>query len=368
MKKTLFATAIFAALSGMAQAETSVTLYGLIDTGVGYQRIKGDGFHESKVGMSNGVSSGSRWGLRGSEDLGDGLSAVFTLESGFNSANGQSGQSSRLFGRQATIGLKSSSWGLLEFGRQTNIASKYLGAIDPFGASYGQANIGNAFSAANTVRYDNMVQYSTPSFGGFQAGIGYSFNVADTTAAQTGFRTANNTRAITAGVRYVNGPLNVALTYDQLNPANQLGNDATPKSWNVGASYDFEVVKLAAAFGQTRDGWFTGQSINAFGSTETIADGFRSNVGVEDFKANSYMVGLTVPLGASSILASWQRADPDSDLLTGGDSAMNVYSIGYTYNLSKRTNVYALGSYATDFAFIDGVKTTVGMVGIRHRF
>ena len=171
-----------------------------------------------------------------------------------------------------------------------------------------------------------------------------------------------------AGVRYVNGPLNVALTYDQLNPANQLGNDATPKSWNVGASYDFEVVKLAAAFGQTRDGWFTGQSINAFGSTETIADGFRSNVGVEDFKANSYMVGLTVPLGASSILASWQRADPDSDLLTGGDSAMNVYSIGYTYNLSKRTNVYALGSYATDFAFIDGVKSTVGMVGIRHRF
>lgn len=368
MKKTLLAAAMLASFAGVAQAEPSVTLYGVIDTGLGYNKIKGDGYSGSKVGMINGIQAGSRWGLRGSEDLGDGLRAVFKLENGFDSANGSRGQSGRLFGRQATIGLKSSSWGLLEFGRQTNIASKYLGAIDPFGASYGQANIGNAFSAANTVRYDNMVQYATPSFGGFQAGIGYSFNVADTTAAQTGFRTANNTRAITAGVRYVNGPLNVALTYDQLNPANQLGNDATPKSWNVGASYDFEVVKLAAAFGQTRDGWFTGQSINAFGSTETIADGFRSNVGVEDFKANSYMVGLTVPLGASSILASWQRADPDSDLLTGGDSAMNVYSIGYTYNLSKRTNVYALGSYATDFAFIDGVKSTVGMVGIRHRF
>jgi len=80
------------------------------------------------------------------------------------------------------------------------------------------------------------------------------------------------------------------------------------------------------------------------------------------------MVGLTVPLGASSIMASWQRADPDSDVLTGGDSAMNVYSLGYTYNLSKRTNLYALASYATDYAFIDGVKSTVGLVGIRHRF
>ena len=89
---------------------------------------------------------------------------------------------------------------------------------------------------------------------------------------------------------------------------------------------------------------------------------------VDGFKANSYLVGLTVPLGASSILASWQRADPDSDLLTGGDSAMNVYSIGYTYNLSKRTNLYVLGSYATDYAFIDGVNSTVGMVGVRHRF
>lgn len=368
MKKTLFVTALFAALSGVAQAETSVTLYGLIDTGVGYQRIKGDNDHESKFGMTNGVSSGSRWGLRGAEDLGDGLSAVFTLESGFNSGNGQSGQSSRLFGRQATVGLKSSSWGLLEFGRQTNIASKYLGSIDPFGGSYGQANIGVAFSAANTVRYDNMVQYSTPSFGGFQAGIGYSFNVADTTSAQTGFATADNTRGITAGVRYVNGPLNVALTYDQLNPANQLRNDATPKSWSIGGSYDFEVLKLAMAYGQTREGWFAGQGINAFGSGSPTAKGFGTNVAVDDFKANSYMVGLTVPLGASSIMASWQRADPDSDVLTGGDSAMNVYSLGYTYNLSKRTNLYALASYATDYAFIDGVKSTVGLVGIRHRF
>ncbi|MFY0476401.1 porin [Achromobacter marplatensis] len=370
MKKTLLVTALFAALSGVAQAETSVTLYGLIDTGIGFQQIKGNNdYKESKFGMVNGVSSGSRWGLRGAEDLGDGLSAVFTLESGFNSGNGQSGQSSRLFGRQATVGLKADSWGLLEFGRQTNIASKYLAAIDPFSGSYGQANVGVAFSAANTVRYDNMVQYSTPSFSGFQFGVGYSFNASDTTTAQTGFKTADNTRAITTGLRYVNGPVNVALTYDQLNPANQLNNDATPKSWTVAGAYDFEVLKLALGFGQTRDGWFTGQSINSFGSGSPTATSFGTNVAVSGFKANSYLVGLTVPFGASSILASWQRADPSGNPLTAGnDSTMNVYSIGYTYNLSKRTNLYALASYSTDFAFVDGVKSSVGIVGVRHRF
>ena len=188
--------------------------------------------------------------------------------------------------------------------------------------------------------------------------------------AQTGFKTADNTRAITTGLRYVNGPVNVALTYDQLNPANQLNTDATPKSWTIAGAYDFEVLKLALGFGQTRDGWFTGQSINSFGSGSPAATSFGTNVAVSGFKANSYLVGLTVPLGASSILASWQRADPNGSnpLTAGNESTMNVYSIGYTYNLSKRTNLYALGSYATDFAFVDGLKSTVGIVGIRHRF
>lgn len=370
MKKTLLAAAVLATMAGAAQAETTVTLYGLIDTGLAYQRLSGpNDYRESKVGMTNGVSSGSRWGLRGTEDLGDGLSAVFTLESGFNSANGQSGQSTRLFGRQATLGLKSSAWGLLEFGRQTNIASKYFGAIDPFGASYGQATVGTAFSAANTVRYDNMVMYQTPSFSGFQAGVGYSFNVADTTAAQTGFKTNQNTRGITAGLRYVNGPLNVALTYDQLNMADQLKTDTSPKSWILGGSYDFEVVKLALAFGQTRDGWFTGTGVNAFGSGSPEASGFPSNTAKADFKANSYLVGLSAPIGgASNVLFSWQRVDPKNDLLTKDDATMNVYSLGYTYDLSKRTNLYGMVSYATNFAFQDEMKSTVVGVGLRHRF
>jgi len=165
MKKTLIAAALLAGFAGAAQAETSVTLYGIVDLGVGYQKIKGGpgDFDGSKFGLVSGNQNGSRWGLRGTEDLGGGTRAVFTLESGFEANNGRSAQGSRLFGRQSTVGLANDAWGQLDFGRQTNIGSKYFGSIDPFGAGFGQANIGAGFSALNTVRYDNMIQYQTPT-------------------------------------------------------------------------------------------------------------------------------------------------------------------------------------------------------------
>jgi len=375
MKKTLLAAALLAGFAGVAQAETSVTLYGIIDTGIGYNKISGAGdLNGSRVGMINGVQNGSRWGLRGTEDLGDGLQAVFQLESGFDSGNGKSAQGGRLFGRQATIGLQSDSWGRLDFGRQTNIASKYFGSIDPFGAGFGQANIGTGISAANTQRYDNMVMYQTPSFSGFQFGIGYSFSADDGKADQTGFRTADNTRAITTGLRYVNGPLNVALSYDQLNASNNLSQDevdATPRMYAIGASYDFEVVKLALAYARTTDGWFAGPGVNgnsAIGDVINGGDGI-TNVFADGFKSNSYLVGLTAPIGgASKLFGSWQMVDPSNDKLTGGEEKMNIFSLGYTYDLSKRTNLYAYGSYAKNYAFIDDVKSTAVGVGIRHRF
>ncbi|OWT68193.1 MULTISPECIES: porin [unclassified Achromobacter] len=380
MKKTLLAAALLAGFAGAAQAETSVTLYGIVDIGVGYQQIKGGGFDkQSKFGLANGVQNGSRWGLRGSEDLGDGLRAVFTLESGFNSADGQSAQGGRLFGRQATLGLASNSWGQLDFGRQTNIASKFFGSIDPFAEGFNMANIGTAFSSANTTRYDNMVLYQTPVFGGFQAGAGYSFNIDDTNAAQTGYRTNNNQRGITAGVRYVNGPINIAAAYDQLNRSETDTTGANTgdriRAWLVGGTYDFEVVKLALAYGQTKDGWIQASSIVGpfSGSAPSGLPGnLTSNAYRDGLKVNSYLVGLSAPIGgATSIFGSWQRLDPNNGnfYATGNnDETTNVFSLGATYDLSKRTNLYAVASYAKDYAFVDGLKSTMGVVGIRHRF
>lgn len=377
MKKTLLAAALLAGFAGVAQAETSVTLYGIIDTGIGYNKVKGeingvksDG---SRFGMINGVQNGSRWGLRGTEDLGDGLKAVFVLESGFDSANGNQAQQGRLFGRQATVGLQSDSWGRLDLGRQTNIASKYLSPIDPFGAGFGQANHGVGLSAANTVRYDNMVMYQTPSFSGFQAGVGYSFNTNDVNGS--GYRTNQNTRAITAGVRYTNGPLNAAVTYDQIKaPKDAIyvspvtgarTSAAVPRMYGLGASYDFEVVKLSLAYARTTDGWFAGQGVNSQAGNVN----FGSNTFAKGFKSNSYLVGVTAPIGgASKIFGSWQMVDPANAKLTGDDKTTNVFSLGYTYDLSKRTNLYAYGSYARNYAFQEDVKATALGVGVRHRF
>jgi GBP family porin len=374
MKKTLIAAALLAGFAGAAQAETSVTLYGLVDLGLAYQRITGpNGTSASKFGMTSGNQNGSRWGLRGTEDLGDGLRAVFTLESGFSANDGTSLQGSRLFGRQSTIGLASDSWGQIDFGRQSNIASKYFGTIDPFGEGFLQAEAGQAFSSTNTQRYDNMVLFQTANYSGLQAGAGYSFNTSSATNAP-GFSNNQSQRAITAGVHYINGPINLTADYDQLNPSsnNASINSSRAREWVVGGSYDFEIVKLALGYSQTHGGWFAGQGTTPFdnsGLTSANAALYGTNRNVNDFKANSYLVGLTAPIGASSSLfGSWQHASPSSSNLTGDDQTMNTYSVGYTYDLSKRTNLYALASYTHNFAFLADVNSTLGVVGIRHRF
>ncbi|NYT81786.1 porin [Alcaligenaceae bacterium] len=377
MKKTLLAAALVAGFAGVAQAETSVTLYGILDGGIGYQQVKGNTSYSAsrtgatdskatKTGMINGVQSGNRWGLRGTEDLGNGLQAIFQVESGFDLGTGNQGQSNaqndRLFGRQATLGLQSDAWGRLDVGRQTNIGSKYFGAIDPFSQGFGQANIGAAFTAVNTVRWDNMVMYQTPSFSGFQFGAGYSFRTSGTQQFKIDGNDDPNNRGITTGLRYANGPLTAALSYDQTKTS---GDGFTVRAWNLGAAYDFEVVKLHLAYGQTRNGLFAAES---FGSQLPTGQ-----VNAEGLKINSYLVGLTAPLGAGKVMASWHMADPRSnpDAWNGTDldtDKQQTYSLGYTYDLSKRTNVYAIGSYTKHAQFLPDAKSTVIGVGLRHRF
>src|SRR5690625_2459892 len=208
MKKTLLAAALMVGFAGVAQAETSVTLYGVVDGGIGYQRVKADGVKATRTGLLSGVERGNRWGLRGSEDLGNGLRAIFQLESGFDIATGNQLQKTdgndRLFGREAHFGLAGDSWGQLTFGRQTTVSSLYMPSIgSPFGASFMQANFGATFSSVNTTRYDNMIQYQTPSFSGFQAGLGYSFNTDGTqrpTYKVGGVKEKLNTKAWTAAL------------------------------------------------------------------------------------------------------------------------------------------------------------------------
>src|SRR5690625_3896996 len=321
MKKTLLAAALMVGFAGVAQAETSVTLYGVVDGGVGYQRLKtksdAGSAKATRTGLLGGVQRGNRWGLRGSEDLGNGLRAIFQLESGFDINTGKSAQGGRLFGREAHFGLAGDSWGQVTFGRQTTVSSQYIPGIgSPFGASFMQANFGATFSSVNTTRYDNMIQYQTPSFAGFQAGLGYSFNTNGTqvgTLKSGGQKVKLDNKAWTAAVRYANGPIAVGLSYDQLKPSkstvNNAGNfvnrseRATLREWILAGSYDFEVVKLHLAGGQVRNGLISPQGYigdGDFADTTVLGKGLR---------ANNYTVGLSAPVGAGKIMASWGMSD-----------------------------------------------------------
>lgn len=381
LNKTLLATALAVGVS-VAHAESSVTLYGILDAGLQATTVSAPGYSSSNVGMANGVQQGNRFGFKGSEDLGSGTRATFDLEAGFNLGSGVSGQSGALFGRQAWVGLENNAWGYVRLGKQYNFATDYVGNIDPFLLGFGQANMGTTFGAANTTRYNNMIKYQSPSFGGLTAGIGYSFAsgltsvYADpaspaTTAANTyNFATTNNARVLAMGAQYANGPLTAVASYDVMYGAqNVVGtSSANPSEWIIGGSYDLSVAKLALAYSQTRNGWINGQSVvdpaitaNAFG---TAAGGALFD---PSFGANSYLVGATVPVTSNQkVFASYQYAAPVSSMVAAANTS--IYSIGYQYDFSKRTNAYAYASQANNYAFMDGVKSTTYGVGIRHLF
>ena len=178
---------------------------------------------------------------------------MFQLESGFDSRNGRSLQGGRLFGRQATVGLLNARWGELRLGRQYNAATRYF--LDMLGPAFGGFSLlhtgyGLGMTSASFPRYDNQIFYQTPSMGGIKAAAGYAFSVNDTRNAETGYATANNTRAITAALQYARGPLSAFLGYDQLNASRLLSAAqaaATPRAYIIGASYDFTALKIAVA-------------------------------------------------------------------------------------------------------------------------
>lgn len=369
MKKSLISAALVSVFAATpVLAESSVTLYGLVDAGLNYQRISIDGVRETRTGVESGVSRPSNFGIRGSEDIGGGTRIIFDLSSNFETTTGRLETDNKLFNQRAIIGVANDAYGTLTLGRQNNVASTYYRSIDPFATFYGQAGVGSSFGAANNVRFDNSVLYATPTYSGFSASIGYSFDTGlDGVYANNGyirsgndryFDNNNNQRAFTAGIGYANGPATVVATYDLVKAPNNVpgGTVGSVKQWSLGGSYNFEVVKVSAAFGQTKDGLIGG------------LDGRSGVLFASGLEANSYMLGASAPVGErGTVLASWQALDPRGTLRDSAEM-QNIYSIGYEYGLSKRTTLYAYGSYARDYMMVSGAKSTSVGAGIRHQF
>ena len=378
MKKTLLAAALLAGFAGAASAQSSVTLYGVVDGGLRYQQVSRNNLDgTNNFGVAYGQQSGNRFGMKGVESLGNGNNAIFMLESGFDLGNGTSQQGGRLFGRQSWMGVENNAWGQVRLGRMISLTTDYLvNAVDPFGAGFGQLNMGNAFTSGNTLRLDNVLMYKTPTMSGFQAGLGYSFATGLSSNGGTtgyGFESSNNTRQLTAGLKYANGPIYAAASYEKAYAANStVVNGQSVNNWNIAGSYDFKVVKLAAGYGQTRDGFWagsgaggTGASLATTPSGTTTALVFAPNAGY-----NSYIVGATVPVNAvSRVLLSWTMIAPSGSTKTLYN-AQNQQSLnlGYTYDFTKRTNLYTYVGQTSNYATVDTAKSTVVGLGMRHQF
>ncbi|AZG09145.1 porin [Pigmentiphaga sp. H8] len=350
MKKTLLATALLAGFAGTAHAQSSVTLYGLVDAGFNYAKRDG----QSVKGIDSGLMSQSRFGMRGSEDLGNGLKAIFTLENGFTVDNGQQTHG-RLFGRYAYVGLESAQAGRLTLGRTTNLAFMWAaGVANPFGLSFSTASIGSTFAYNDAVmgggRVNNSVYYYSPSFYGVQAGVGYSFNAfASPNGESEAPGSGKNNRMIDAGLKYDNGPIKGVLTYQQVE--SPLPGTKTFRNLTLGASYDFGVVALHAGYAKANN--ITPAFLNGYNGVVANGGQFSSD--------SAYTIGASAPIGPGKLYAAWQKATK---------SKVNGWAVGYTYDLSKRTNLYAFFADNDVRNFDENRDMTYRQlaVGLQHRF
>jgi predicted porin len=366
MKKTLIALAALGAMAGVAHAQSSVTLYGLVDAYVGQtsrevtSTIAGASVAKLKQNVINGSGqNNSRWGMRGTEDLGGGMKALFQLEGGFQPDTGAfatiSNQGGGLFGRQAWVGL-SSGFGTVGLGRQYPAYDDLRGATNMIYDSN--------FATTGTVwgtglqdyqnRSSNSIKYASPDFAGFSGAVSYGFGENKTATTD-----AENVAAI--HIKYANGPLLVGFAHQrekQVAGGNLFGTGAnigvaagpaaftaTRKYNLVGASYDFGVAKLTAQYNQAKGE--TGLTTSA--------------------KDKEFNVGVSVAFGAAAIAAGYSRAKSDA---AGNNNKGTGVSLLGTYALSKRTNLYTgflMTKTETANAATETKASTFGL-GVKHLF
>ena len=337
MKKSLIALSVLAAISGAAQAQSNVTIYGVVD--MAFQaESNGAG---KKYAIDSGEQSGSRLGFKGTEDLGGGLKAIFDIEAGILADSGAS-QGGLTFGRQSWVGL-TGDFGTVKAGRQYTPQFYFFDAVDPFDLGFTSGHAGAStstggvfgFLSASAWRVNNSVSYQSNDISGFSVMALYG-------AGEVAGDIASG-RSLGVSAQYAAGPLYVGGVYYTANDA----TDVALKSILVGATYDFGVAK--GAFGYSKD---------------------KKDDGSIDQKGFTF--GVTVPVTpADAILATAARL---TDNVANGNSTQ--YAIGATHALSKRTNLYGSLSKVSNDANVNGgglaaskgASDYLANFGIRHTF
>ena len=402
MKKTLAAVAVLGAFAGSALA-ADVQLYGVVDTGLRYTHFDADsaaaGYDATdSFGIQSGNQSGSRFGFKGTEDLGNGLTVGFILENQFNSDDGSLADEDHFFRRESSLFLQG-GFGKVAMGRMGSINggtsswAKY-GVLSAFGTSWDYSAQAGSWAIGGGM-WDNMIAYETPDFAGFKVFAQYGMGTNDAE------NESRSDRYYAIGASYANGPLNLYFAVDSINYKTADADGALANASDIddsltitfGGNYDFEVLKLFAGaqyFDEIKLskmgcglGMMDATEFNSYYRTGncTDADPYVDHNGFASaFKGWSLGVSASIPAAGGQVLVGAAYLDAEAADSVGKDNDKDelsrwIVSAGYDYPLSKRTNVYGVVTYAqdsleyTESSYKDQDPTIfAAMVGIRHKF
>ena len=373
-KKSMAALAVLSLSAGLASA-SEVTLYGIVDNGLLYKhsRVETNGVSTKtdSFALESGISSPSRFGIKGSEDLGNGMTVSFKLENGFNADDGSFGDD-RLFNRESSLTL-SGDFGKLSFGRMGAIGS----AAGDFDAAFAIGDAfdggdGDVFGFATSDRYDNMVTYQTPSFSGFQATVQYSLNESsvDNTKRETSSQVDRYLGlALTAEL----GAFQSVLAYETQNYAS-FGDKAQANTEDgqvvyLGGNYDCGFAKTFV-MGQYFKGIKAGQLTAISDADAEKVDTAGNKYSADGVKGYGVHLGTIVPVAGGDLTVAAYFTDFAVEYADHDDDAKS-YAFGakYEYYLSKRTSVYTGPGFAQVKYDDEGSdKTTQAYLGLTHRF
>lgn len=354
MKRSLLALAVLGAFAGAASAQTNVTLYGIADASIGMADNDAPG-SDNAVNVFSGVQSSSRFGIRGSEDLGSGLKATFNIESGVDFDTGNASNGTQFWARRAVLGL-AGGFGEVRLGRDYTPGYSSMGTTDVMGLGLFGNWLTYGSNGGITSRAGNGLHYTSPNWGGLTVRAMYATGEADDVTRPSGDGDIYGLSGV-----YANGPLTVQGYYQQGELA--FAGTGAPfdtfdvDQYGVGAQYRFAAFRVALNYG--------------------MADTEQLGGGSEEHEAIGFGVG--VKLGVGEFLFNYIQQETDA----AGDPEAKSFGIGYVHPLSKRTNLYAsYGQLENDggadfalrtnaFGIGGGVANTepkAFAVGIRHLF
>lgn len=347
MKKNLLTLVVLSAISSISSAQSAVTLFGVVDLGLRHVRNGSAGSALSEV---NGANATSRWGIRGAEDLGSGLSAQFWLESGINADTGSSTGGTQLFDRRSTLGIASDRAGEVRLGRDYRPTHNVWSSYDPYTTvglgsanQFNSASVAISGSGADVTRASNSLQYFLPgNVGGVTGALFLSTDEGSTLAA--GAAKSKGGR-----IGYASGPINVAASLVTVTntPTFDLRDSV------IGGSYDFGIAKVALA-----------RRTFKWGADQQALT----------------LLAVTAPVGAGTIKASYLKANQSGASATADGRDASQIALGYVYSLSKRTALHGAVSHIANkntarfvlpggpAGIVGGEKSSGYEVGLRHSF